>query len=123
MKIKFADIIVFIAALLVIGFTSMYAYSGNNGRLSVHIKSAHGEWIIPITERKVIPVKGPIGETKVAVEGGSARVISSPCSEKICVRSGSISKPGQWVACLPNRVFVSIEGKSSKEERVDAVNF
>ena len=123
MKIKFADIAVLLIALIVIGFTSVYAYSGNKGKLYVHIKSDNNEWLIPITEQKTVWVKGPIGETEVSINNGSARVVSSPCREKICIRSGSISRPGQWVACLPNRVFVSIEGKSSGEESVDAVNF
>jgi len=122
-KIKIADIAIIIIALLVIVLTSLYAYSGIKGKLYVHIKSDSNEWLIPITEQKTIWVKGPIGETEVVINSGSARIVSSPCREKICIRSGSISRPGQWVACLPNRVFVSIEGKSSGEESVDAVNF
>jgi hypothetical protein len=48
------------------------------------------------------------------------QVISSPCPEKICVKTGRISKPGQWIACLPNRVFISIRGRRS--EQPDAVS-
>jgi hypothetical protein len=37
------------------------------------------------------------------------------------VKSGRISRPGQWIACLPNRVFVEIRGRS--REQVDAFSY
>ena len=35
-------------------------------------------------------------------------------SRQVCVHMGAISKPGQWVACLPNKVFVRVRGNSGQ---------
>ncbi|MFA6505053.1 MAG: NusG domain II-containing protein, partial [Treponemataceae bacterium] len=68
---------------------------------------------------ETLRVKGEIGETVVHIHDGKASVESSPCSNQTCVAAGSIDSNGQWVACLPNGVFVRIEG-SSRHETTDA---
>ena len=60
--------------------------------------------------RDTLAVEGPLGTTYVAVGGGEARIISSPCPQKLCVRSGPVRRPGEVVVCIPNRVAVTIEG-------------
>lgn len=123
MKLKFFDVLVIVGALLLVVLSSIYAYSGKNGPLYVHVESARDEWYLPLSKDTSLDVKGPIGITKVEVVNGKAHVVSSPCREKICIRAGFISRPGQWVACLPNRVFLSIEGRGDSGSEVDAVNF
>jgi hypothetical protein len=66
-------------------------------------------------------VKGPLGETVVVISGGKARVEDSPCPDKLCVHMPAISKPGQWIACLPNRVFVRVRGSSG--EKIDDLSY
>jgi hypothetical protein len=48
------------------------------------------------------------------LESGAVRIIESTCPDKICVRTGWISRPGQSIVCLPNRVVVRIEGSGIK---------
>ncbi len=64
-----------------------------------------------------VRVPGPLGETVVEIEGGVARIVESPCRAKVCMRMGIVSSPGDWVACVPNRVFVKVEASGA----VDAV--
>ena len=47
----------------------------------------------------------------VCCENGEVYVISSDCTDKVCVRSGRISKSGESIICAPNRVAIKIEGK------------
>ncbi|PKL26973.1 MAG: hypothetical protein CVV46_13925 [Spirochaetae bacterium HGW-Spirochaetae-2] len=35
------------------------------------------------------------------------------CPLKICVSMGRIHRAGQWIICLPNQIFVWIEGTPS----------
>jgi hypothetical protein len=77
--------------------------------------------VFPLDGARRVSVPGPLGDTVVEIAEGSARVLSSPCAEKTCVKSGRISRPGQWIACLPNRVFVEIRGRS--REQVDAFSY
>jgi len=48
-------------------------------------------------------------------------VEDSPCRDKICVLGGWISHSGEWLACLPNSVFVRVEGADTGP--VDAQTF
>lgn len=75
----------------------------------------------PIATKTTVAVPGPLGITHVVLDGGGVYIHDSPCKEKICVNMGRISAVGSWVACLPNRVFVRIEGTAKKE--VDSVAY
>ncbi|UKI55424.1 MAG: NusG domain II-containing protein [Treponema succinifaciens] len=65
--------------------------------------------------------KGLLGESSIQVESGKAKFLDSPCENKNCIQSGEISVNGQWTACLPNGIFINIEGKN-KENTFDAVS-
>lgn len=51
---------------------------------------------------------------------GAVSVTESNCGDKTCMRTGKISKRGEAIICVPNKVIVEIKG-SSKESDVDAV--
>jgi hypothetical protein len=120
-RITALDIAAFVLTLAVVGSTAARVYSGRSGAPEVHVRGPGEEWIFPLEADRVEEVSGPLGLTVVAIRRGEARVLSSPCVEKICVKSGAISRPGQWIACLPNRVIVDIRGGVRKE--VDAYSF
>lgn len=46
----------------------------------------------------------------IVVRDGKVYVESSDCPGGDCVRSGGISRQGQSIVCLPNRMTVYIEG-------------
>ncbi len=111
----------FFLTLTVIGLLSSRVYFRGEAGVSVHVKNSSGEWILPLKDPRSFSVGGPFGKTTLKIEGGAVRVVSSPCPEKICVKAGPISRPGQWIACLPNRIFITIKGKS--ENKIDAFSF
>ncbi|MDH5763505.1 MAG: NusG domain II-containing protein [Nitrospinota bacterium] len=74
---------------------------------------------LPLSQNKVVHVTGPIGETEVEIKDGKARVIKSPCSRKLCIKSGYIQYADRFAACLPNRVVVRVIG--SMDRGIDAV--
>jgi len=86
------------------------------------IKGRDGEWVYPLSSDRVVSVAGPLGDTLVAIEGKTARIKDSPCPNKTCVAGGSISRPGQWLACLPNQVLVRIEGGADDAD-IDAAAY
>jgi hypothetical protein len=119
-QLKGYDLVALAAALAVIALVSVRAYGTKTGAAVVHLRGPGQEWVFPLGQDRIIQVRGPLGDTVVELRGGQARVLSSPCTEKICVRSGAIARPGQWIACLPNRVFLDIRGSGSS---ADAVSF
>lgn len=51
----------------------------------------------------------PIGEGNIlAIEDGEAYMKHADCPDKTCMRSRAISKRGQSIICLPNKVAVSV---------------
>jgi hypothetical protein len=106
---KALDFIVLALALGVIALIALRVYA-SGGQPVIEIRGDTQEWVFPLHSRETVEVSGPLGNTIVEVTPGAVRVVDSPCPEKICVKSGSISRPGQTIACLPNRVFVVIRG-------------
>lgn len=102
-------------ALTVFSFLS--ALSIQSDTLEILIQAGDKEWIYPIDSHLSQAFEGPVGKTIVDVSEGVVFVSESDCSEKICVQSGSIKNAGQWIACMPNRVFITIRGK--KEGEID----
>ena len=89
-----------------------------------------GDWVVvtvnqketirlPLDQDQKTHVKGPIGLTEIEVKNGHARIIRSPCKNKVCIKSGYIRYADRLAACIPNRVVVRIVGKNHRG--VDAV--
>jgi len=89
-----------------------------------------GDWVVvtvnqketirlPLDQDQKTQVKGPIGLTEIEVKNGHARIIHSPCKNKVCIKSGYIRYADRLAACIPNRVVIRIVGKSHRG--VDAV--
>lgn len=123
--IHFLDIVIFcLAAALVVG-TSLLVFSHQSGTLYAQITGASGEWIEPLNKEATYDIPGPLGITTVQIHDGKASILDSPCRNKICVLAGAISELNQWVACLPNQVFVRIisGGNTSDKGGIDAGAF
>jgi hypothetical protein len=101
--------------------SALLAYGGSGAQVEVTISgSEHQRWRFPLDADDVISVAGPLGATVVTVRAGSARIAASPCENKTCIAAGSLSRDGQFSACIPNRVIVTIEGRPAVGE-LDAV--
>lgn len=115
------DFVALLFALACIAGITLFSYGNGNGEYRVHIRSHNKHWYYPLDAEETLSVPGPIGETTVVLNGGTVRITASPCRDKICITMGPISKPGAWIACMPNRVFVRITGEP--EEGTDAGTF
>lgn len=111
--------LLFAAALVVAISTAVYG--GADGRTTVLITAPDAEYLFASSVEETIAVSGPIGQTVVEIADGGARVVSSPCDNQICVLTGHVERAGRWIACLPNRVFVAVEG--GPDEQIDARSY
>lgn len=121
MKIRLLDVIALVLVAAAIGAISLRVYSGNRAASEVTIESEGKAWIYPLDKDRAVDVRGPLGVTRILIESGHARIADSPCPDKLCVHMGRLAGPGQWAACLPNRVFVRIGGEAAHE--VDGATF
>lgn len=65
---------------------------------------------LPLAQDRRIRVPGPLGDTMVEIRDGQARVLSSPCQGKQCIRAGWLAHAHDSAACVPNHVLVLIPG-------------
>ena len=56
------------------------------------------------------------GRNLLVIEGGQAYLSDASCPDLLCVHMGKISRAGQSIICLPNKVTVEIRGKEKSEE-------
>jgi len=119
-RLRAWDIAAVIVSILATVAFSVYAYGGKEGG-QVVIESGGQTWIYALDQERSVDIPGSRGETRIQIMDGKARVVDSPCPDKLCVLSGAIDSPGQWIACLPNGVMLRIGGGSPHE--LDDVSF
>jgi hypothetical protein len=73
-------------------------------------------FVAPLNQDQQFELSGPLGSTKLQISNGAVRVLSSPCPQKICIGMGQVSRSGELLACVPNRLVIRIEGESADRE-------
>ena len=111
MILKHGDYGVIVLALLAVAGLAVAVYGQDASPVMVRIECEGRTWVYPIDEDRRVSIEGPRGDTVVQIKDSLVRVKESPCPHKLCVSQGWQKHPGAWVACLPNRVIVSIEGE------------
>lgn len=101
---------------------AVFVAQDDGGGSLVGVRADGDEYRYRLNENRTIDFDGPLGTTRVRVADGDVQVLSDPGPRQICVRQGAISQPGQWLACLPNKVFIRIYGDTGKA-RVDAESY
>ena len=114
MKFRLMDAGVFAVAVCAAVICAARVYGGT-GRNLLRASGADGTWVYPLEQTVRLELDGPLGTSVIELAGGAARVLSSPCAGQTCVLSGAIRERGRWVACLPNRISLVIEGGGGGE--------
>ena len=143
--IRKADIILFIV-LVIIGLAASAALTLSHGEAGsgakVIIESGGDLYArYPLAEDRTVIVPAPKqnaidapaadpGDTAsaqydyynvVVISGGTVSVTEASCKNQVCVKHGAISRPGESIVCLPNRMVVRIENSSEEGGGYDSV--
>lgn len=59
------------------------------------------------------------GRNTLEIKDGYAKMIDSNCPDHLCEQQHRISKKGETIICLPNKVVVEV--KSNEEPQIDGV--
>jgi len=115
---KFKDLLLLIGILVValigmIGIQFLSVREAERIQVSVDgevfgIYSLHEDQEIRINDTNYLLIKD-----------GEADMIEADCPDQICVNQKKISKTGETIVCLPNKVIVEVKGAESGE--LDAV--
>jgi len=96
----------------------------------MNFSSQKGDWAVievdqevvkrvPLAKNQIVPVEGRLGVTRVEIIDGRAHIHSSPCQNKVCIKSGFIQSTNRVTACLPNRVVLKVQSNAIRG--VDAI--
>jgi hypothetical protein len=71
---------------------------------------------MPLDTNGRAEVTTALGTNIIEVADGQIRVVDATCTNKDCVHQGPISRPGQTIVCLPNRLVIRIEGSDDGDD-------
>ena len=111
--------LILIAALLLISLLLFAVFRLLGGSGAWAVVKVDGKEIAryPLSKDGRFELNG--GSNILVIEGGTARVVEADCPDKLCVRQGAISRTGEAIVCLPNRLTVTIIGAQSTD--IDAI--
>lgn len=69
-----------------------------------------------------IPIETELGYNLIEIGDERVRVLEADCPDQIDVEQGWISRKGETLICLPNRLVVELKGLSTSDE-VDIINY
>ena len=97
--------------------------NGNNARVIIEAdQKVAGIYDLNSSPQK-ITVNGILGPSKIEIQEGRVRMISSTCPHKTCVKSGWITHQGQLICCVPNRILIRISGNKNKSSlKLDSIS-
>lgn len=70
-----------------------------------------------LTSDGTYPLNG--GTNILVIENGKAYLTDANCPDKLCVHQGKISRTGETITCLPNKLTVTVFGA---QESVDLIS-
>lgn len=102
--VKPGDWLILAAGLALVASLWLHQAGSLDGRVVIRLNGqVYAEASLRLN--RIIPVPGPLGESRVEIHDGKVRVVGDPSPRQLCVKQGWIP-PGGAAVCLPNRVAV-----------------
>ena len=115
-KFRITDVIPMIAVMLlaVVILLIIHAGGGHTADTAV-IHCDGGETAVSLENDTEGTVESGGYTMKYRVSDGSICVCECDCPDKVCVRTGKISKPGETVVCMPAHIVITLTGGAGDE--------
>lgn len=70
-----------------------------------------------VTQPEEFKIAGMYSEV-ILIEKGRIRFKEANCPDKVCVKTGWLTRNGEMAACIPNRTIIEIKGSNDKIDGV-----
>lgn len=121
-KIRKRDMIFLLVTAVVCLVLLGYYYLGHGDKGAIAVVTVDGEAYgeYQLDEDQVVEIKkdGKVTNT-LTIADQKADMTDADCPDLLCVHQKAISKDGETIVCLPNKVVVTVE--SSEKSDMDAV--
>lgn len=115
---KYDKILICFSLLSALLFYLLFGYvfsvgSASAVRITVNCEVYGTYNFMQINGEKTVDIKTEFGHNTVIITSDGAYVSFADCPDKIDVKSSKITKPGQIIVCIPNRLSVQIVGEKT----------
>ena len=109
---KFLIVLIIFISFSAMGYIRLQALSKDEKYVSVQVNGEEIKRFIFDSKLvgQTIPVETKYGYNLIEIGDEQVRVIEADCPDKIDVKQGYISKIGETIVCLPNKLVVEIKG-------------
>lgn len=123
-RFSFADVLVIltllaVAALLLLGFLRGAGTASSENLLV--IRTPTETLTYPLSADRTVTVSSGNITLTVEIRDGRAHVSDSDCPDKICQRTGWISRKGETVICAPAAVRLTVTDRRGGADDADSV--
>ena len=111
------DLLVVLAVVLLTAGSAWWFYGGQTGGARTCVITHRGDEIarFPLPAEETVAVDGTYHLTITASADG-VTVTASDCPGQDCVHTGTISRAGQSIVCLPEQVVIRLEGRAATDD-------
>lgn len=104
-------IIVTVVIIILVWFFAPFSGKNDNLRLVVYLdgEAVESLQLSSLSEGKSLYVGG----CEIYADSKGVRFVSSRCEDSLCVKRGTLTRAGDTMACVPERVVVSLYGGSN----------
>lgn len=113
MKIKWSDSVLFLIPILIAVITLFNIFDNQANSMALIIVDGEQVKTIDLSkaDNDTIDLKLKF-QNIIEIKDGKVGISHSNCPDKICQKSGFISKFGQVIICVPSKLVIKIIGKS-----------
>ncbi|MEY8429091.1 NusG domain II-containing protein [Lachnospiraceae bacterium 48-42] len=108
--------IILILIILTVAFLAYFLHEilggGSVGSVTVKVNGVI-EGRYSLSEDQEIEING--GTNHLQIRNGKADMTEAACPDKLCVDQKAVSRRGESIICLPNKVIVEVEGGGERE--------
>ena len=113
--------ILLVAALLLVALAAWGLLRLTRARGAEAVVTVDGAAVaaLPLSEDAVLTVgEGQGFSNVIEVSGGRVRVRDADCPDRLCVRTGWVSRDGESIVCLPHKLVVTVRGGEAGPDAV-----
>ena len=121
---KYLIVLVLVLTIVSLGFIKSQALSNDSKYVSVQVNGTEIKKIIYDKKiiGKTIAIETEYGYNLLEIGDERVRIIEASCPDKIDVKQGYISRIGETIVCIPNKLVVEIKGVEAGNQ-IDVINY
>ena len=113
------DIILILSLLVIFSLVGLFVFLSGEDGVSVSVTLDGKAWgTFPLSEDREIEIisgKAGDGYNILVIENGHAYVKTASCPDGICSAHRPISRSGESIICLPNKVVVTVNAQGDED--------